>query len=118
MIDKKNVVRVIVSLLVGGIIATTINIVYWVGIVGGLNTELATSRDRAIQLERNYSELKQSNLELGKRLDSIQARITEAKGLVSDLSRTGASALETVRRVIENLTRLKGILEGKLDSKH
>lgn len=78
--------------------------------VGRLDQQLADSEQRTRELTDKYNELTKSNNELGKRYDSIQGGIAEAKGIVESISGSSATAIETVRRVIENLQRLKIIL--------
>jgi len=77
-----------------------------------LDNDLRTSRADFDDLSSQYRAIEQSNIELGKRLDSVASGIAEAKRLAGQLSIEGESVVGQIRRVIENLRKIKGILEN------
>jgi len=80
--------------------------------VGQLNQELGRSKSDYQQLELEYRAIEQSNSVLGKRLDSIQRGVGEAKDLTNAISGQGKTASEQIRGVIENLKKIRTILEN------
>lgn len=75
-------------------------------LVDGLDQQLATGRDRIAELER-------ANREIKDLVDRLAGRLDTASGIVDEISSTSGTALEKVRRTVENLRKLKAILDGQ-----
>ena len=74
-------------------------------LVDGLNRQLADGRDRIAELERTSREAQEL-------VDRLAGRLDTAAGIVDEISSAGGTALEKVRRTIENLRKLKELLNG------
>lgn len=85
------------------------------GDFGRLDQELRAGRDRIAELERQYSDIEKANIAIGTELKRISDRVREAKGIIETISGQGATALEQVRRTLENLKKLKDII-GSIDN--
>lgn len=74
--------------------------------IDGLDRQLVDSRARIAELE-------QANRTSVRLVDDLAGRLDRAQSIVEDISRTGGTAVEKVRTTIDNLKRLKEILESQ-----
>lgn len=86
-----------------------------VGFTRQLDRELVTGRARIDQLTNERDKIAGVSDSLRIRFDSIQGGLRTAKGLIDDISIQGRNAQETLRIVIDNLRKVKTIIQSSLD---
>ena len=107
---KKVIIACVISLVLGAVGASAVYIAIGNSDNRRLDTELRASRADYQSLELEYRTIEQSNIVLGERLQRLSIGVTEAKRLAGQLSVQGEAASTTIRRVIENLRKIKEIL--------
>ena len=112
MYDLKTFIIACVVCLAVGAIGTSAGFI----IVGNadnrrLDSDLRASRADFAALSEQYSAITKSNSDLAIRLEYVHSGIEEAAGLTGQLYVTGESLTGQIRRVIENLRKIKIILD-------
>jgi gas vesicle protein len=105
-----NAKGIIIATIIGLIIGFVGAAIFYNGRLGQLDSDLrASQRDYQLATEQ-YNALKRSNSELGNRLDSIQAGVGKAKDIIGQISINADDIQKSLRKVIDDLKRLKVIL--------
>lgn len=74
--------------------------------IDGLDQQFGAAREY-------FDGIDQQNRDLKERISKLSGQLDTASNLVDQISNQGGTALETVRRVIANLKKLKEILRTK-----
>jgi hypothetical protein len=99
-------VGVLVCALAGGIIAYELSTDY----SGRLDRVIADSREGFDRLTRENLAASEENQRLRNYLEDRERILDEASSIVGELEKTTGTATEKVRRIIENLRKLKEVL--------